>query len=163
MREAFPSLPFDNITEEKLLLLLLLAARPSPTAQHEPPYHDDHDRRPDELTIIGEKIIINPAAPVPFSGELEELQNILHFPEEVALRITDMEYQLFYQVHLQRQTLPPSQLGLIIHFPHGLSNEPSVPTAYIIKFCLPAGACLVFAGVSLKPTHHPHHHRHHLG
>uniref|UniRef100_A0A182YHP0 Uncharacterized protein n=1 Tax=Anopheles stephensi TaxID=30069 RepID=A0A182YHP0_ANOST len=224
MREAFPSLPFDNITEEKLLLLLLLAARPSPTAQHEPPNDDDHDRRPDELTIIGEKIIINregetikqtlvdnehdqptlqknavldtddtaqshaghlPAAvltaatatvaaaaaaaaaaattttattspsvssttqqqhhhhhqqqhysvaasasataaaatfsttasaaaaaansisnssgtalavaPVPFSGELEELQNILHFPEEVALRITDMEYQLFYQ------------------------------------------------------------------
>uniref|UniRef100_A0A182RS41 Phosphoinositide phospholipase C n=1 Tax=Anopheles funestus TaxID=62324 RepID=A0A182RS41_ANOFN len=210
MREAFPSLPFDNITEEKLLLLLLLAARPSPTAQHEP--HHDDVRRPDELTIIGEKIIINregetikqtlvdnehdqptlqknavldtddtaqshaghlpaavltaataaatasttattspsvsstthhqhqhhqqqqqhqqqhsvaasataaaatfsttattsissssgtaalAAAPVPFSGELEELQYILHFPEEVALRITDMEYQLFYQV-----------------------------------------------------------------
>ncbi|XP_050082243.1 1-phosphatidylinositol 4,5-bisphosphate phosphodiesterase epsilon-1-like [Anopheles aquasalis] len=38
------------------------------------------------------------ATTVPFSGELEELQNILHFPEEVALRITDMEYQLFYQV-----------------------------------------------------------------
>lgn len=34
----------------------------------------------------------------PSFGELEELQNILHFPEEVALRITDAEYQLFYQV-----------------------------------------------------------------
>jgi hypothetical protein len=34
----------------------------------------------------------------PFPGELEELQNILHFPEEVALRLTDTEYQLFYQV-----------------------------------------------------------------
>lgn len=33
-----------------------------------------------------------------FPGELEELQNVLHFPEEVALRITDAEYQLFYQV-----------------------------------------------------------------
>lgn len=31
-------------------------------------------------------------------GELEELQSVLHFPEEVALRITDAEYQLFYQV-----------------------------------------------------------------
>ncbi|KAG4077316.1 hypothetical protein HA402_009717 [Bradysia odoriphaga] len=38
--------------------------------------------------------------PVPLShpGELEELQSILHFPEEVALRLTDAEYQLFYQV-----------------------------------------------------------------
>lgn len=31
-------------------------------------------------------------------GDLEELQSILHFPEEVALRLTDAEYQLFYQV-----------------------------------------------------------------
>lgn len=35
---------------------------------------------------------------LPFSGELEELRNILHFPEEVALRLTDSEYQLFNQV-----------------------------------------------------------------
>lgn len=35
----------------------------------------------------------------PFPAELEELQSILHFPEEVALRITDAEYQLFYQVN----------------------------------------------------------------
>ncbi|XP_058453692.1 LOW QUALITY PROTEIN: 1-phosphatidylinositol 4,5-bisphosphate phosphodiesterase epsilon-1-like [Malaya genurostris] len=35
---------------------------------------------------------------VPSFGELEEFQSILHFPEEVALRITDTEYQLFYQV-----------------------------------------------------------------
>ncbi|XP_058116355.1 1-phosphatidylinositol 4,5-bisphosphate phosphodiesterase epsilon-1-like [Anopheles ziemanni] len=217
MREAFPSLPFDTITEEKLLL-----AVPQSTAQRD---DHDHDRPGVELTIIGAKIIINregetikqtlvdneheqpkhrknavldtddtaqshvghlpaavlsaAAAPagvapaavagsgggagtttattaaataaaataatasvsssssaahqqhsvaasasaaaatfsttaatsiasggpalasatsVPFSGELEELQNILHFPEEVALRITDMEYQLFYQV-----------------------------------------------------------------
>lgn len=31
-------------------------------------------------------------------GDLEELQSVLHFPEEVALRITDAEYQLFYKV-----------------------------------------------------------------
>lgn len=36
-----------------------------------------------------------------FPGELEELQSVLHFPEEVALRITDAEYQLFYQVNCQ--------------------------------------------------------------
>lgn len=35
---------------------------------------------------------------LPFPGELEELRNILHFPEEVALRLTDSEYQLFNQV-----------------------------------------------------------------
>lgn len=34
-----------------------------------------------------------------FPGELEELQSVLHFPEEVALRITDSEYQLFHQVY----------------------------------------------------------------
>lgn len=40
------------------------------------------------------------AAPT-FPGELEELQSVLHFPEEVALRITDAEYQLFYQVKMK--------------------------------------------------------------
>ncbi|XP_058826169.1 1-phosphatidylinositol 4,5-bisphosphate phosphodiesterase epsilon-1-like [Topomyia yanbarensis] len=42
-------------------------------------------------------IIVN-VSTAPAFGELEELQSILHFPEEVALRITDTEYQLFYQV-----------------------------------------------------------------
>lgn len=37
-------------------------------------------------------------AAAPSFGELDELQSILHFPEEVALRITDTEYHLFYQV-----------------------------------------------------------------
>ncbi|KAJ8673907.1 hypothetical protein QAD02_005169, partial [Eretmocerus hayati] len=32
------------------------------------------------------------------SEELEDLQKLLHFPEEVALRLTESEYQLFYQV-----------------------------------------------------------------
>lgn len=31
-------------------------------------------------------------------GDLEELQSVLQFPEEVALRLTDAEYQLFYRV-----------------------------------------------------------------
>ncbi|ENN78053.1 hypothetical protein YQE_05489, partial [Dendroctonus ponderosae] len=33
-----------------------------------------------------------------YCAELEELQELLHFPEEVALRLADSEYQLFYQV-----------------------------------------------------------------
>ncbi|CAK9829884.1 1-phosphatidylinositol 4,5-bisphosphate phosphodiesterase epsilon-1 [Anthophora retusa] len=32
------------------------------------------------------------------SEELEDLHKLLHFPEEVALRLTETEYQLFYQV-----------------------------------------------------------------
>ena len=36
------------------------------------------------------------------SEELEDLQKLLHFPEEVALRLAESEYQLFYQV-------PPSE------------------------------------------------------
>lgn len=32
------------------------------------------------------------------SEELEDLHKLLHFPEEVALRLTESEYQLFYEV-----------------------------------------------------------------
>lgn len=39
-----------------------------------------------------------------YPGELEELQSVLHFPEEVALRITDAEYQLFYKVFRKSMT-----------------------------------------------------------
>lgn len=38
------------------------------------------------------------AAQTSYCAELEELQELLHFPEEVALRLADTEYQLFYQV-----------------------------------------------------------------
>lgn len=44
-------------------------------------------------------------------GDLEELQSILHFPEEVALRLTDAEYQLFYQVTI-REPFPCGRLVL---------------------------------------------------
>ena len=33
-----------------------------------------------------------------YSEELENLQRLLHFPEEVALRLTETEYDLFYGV-----------------------------------------------------------------
>lgn len=50
---------------------------------------------------IGAGSVANTTAAAPtFPGELEELQSVLHFPEEVALRITDAEYQLFYQVNV---------------------------------------------------------------
>jgi hypothetical protein len=45
-----------------------------------------------------QSLIASLISSAPFSSDLEELQNILHFPEEVALRLTDAEYQLFYQV-----------------------------------------------------------------
>lgn len=35
------------------------------------------------------------------SEELEDLHKLLHFPEEVALRLTESEYQLFYQASPQ--------------------------------------------------------------
>ncbi|XP_070497870.1 1-phosphatidylinositol 4,5-bisphosphate phosphodiesterase epsilon-1-like isoform X2 [Chironomus tepperi] len=44
-----------------------------------------------------QSLIASLASTAPFSSDLEELQNILHFPEEVALRLTDAEYQLYYQ------------------------------------------------------------------
>lgn len=33
-----------------------------------------------------------------YTDELETLQKILHFPEEVAIRLTDVECELFYSV-----------------------------------------------------------------
>lgn len=35
-----------------------------------------------------------------YCADLEQLQELLHFPEEVALRLADTEYQLFYQVRI---------------------------------------------------------------
>lgn len=61
-------------------------------------------------TVIGAGSISNVSAVVPtFPGELEELQSVLHFPEEVALRMTDAEYQLFYQVNLSAYEIPPTK------------------------------------------------------
>lgn len=53
------------------------------------------------------------------SAELEELQRLLHFPEEVALRLANTENELFYQVppidYLRQVTLDlggtPPHLG----------------------------------------------------
>lgn len=33
-----------------------------------------------------------------YSAELERLQKLLHFPEEVALQLTEVEYELYYRV-----------------------------------------------------------------
>ncbi|KAJ8705483.1 hypothetical protein PYW08_012529 [Mythimna loreyi] len=49
--------------------------------------------------------------------ELASLKNILRFPEEVALRLTDTEYQLFYQVppidYLRQVTLDLGGEGVL--------------------------------------------------
>jgi len=50
------------------------------------------------INYAAQSLIASLTSSAPFSSDLEELQNILHFPEEVALRLTDAEYQLYYQV-----------------------------------------------------------------
>lgn len=61
-----------------------------------------------------------------FPGELEELQSVLHFPEEVALRITDAEYQLFYQVRWLTRTC------VSMNFPTPLTRH---ECAHILSVC----------------------------
>lgn len=51
-----------------------------------------------EINNLAQSLIASLTSSAPYSSDLEELQNILHFPEEVALRLTDAEYQLYYQV-----------------------------------------------------------------
>jgi hypothetical protein len=55
-----------------------------------------------DINNSAQSLIASLTSSAPFSSDLEELQNILHFPEEVALRLTDAEYQLYYQVRRQR-------------------------------------------------------------
>lgn len=98
MREAFPSLPFSTIGPEKEI-------RDNKDIKIKE-RDNDNIFKDNSIDILSEHNIVfeheegplSTTPSVPFSGELEELQNILHFPEEVALRITDTEYQLFYQV-----------------------------------------------------------------
>jgi hypothetical protein len=54
-----------------------------------------------DINNSAQSLIASLTSSAPFSSDLEELQNILHFPEEVALRLTDAEYQLYYQVRRQ--------------------------------------------------------------
>lgn len=54
--------------------------------------------RESNVNISAQSLIASLTSTAPYSSDLEELQNILHFPEEVALRLTDAEYQLYYQV-----------------------------------------------------------------
>lgn len=83
-----------------------------------------------------------------YKEELEKLQRLLHFPEEMALRLTEVEHQLFYSVdpvHYIRQVTvdlsgktatPSSQENtvqtLIKRFNevsnHSLASHPQPPT-----------------------------------
>lgn len=67
--------------------------------------------------------------------ELEALHRLLHVPEEVALRLADAEYRLFYQVppidYLRQVTLDlgtEQQTGAASHHPHATDSaiRPSV-------------------------------------
>ncbi|XP_017773187.1 PREDICTED: uncharacterized protein LOC108560238, partial [Nicrophorus vespilloides] len=60
---------------------------------------DIHEHRPPTLHADELEKRIPLAAQTSDCAELEELQELLHFPEEVALRLADTEYQLFYKVH----------------------------------------------------------------
>ena len=51
-----------------------------------------------------------------YSEELERLQKLLHFPEEVALQLTEVEYDLFYRV-------PP--IAYVRHVTTDLRAQPS--------------------------------------
>ncbi|KAJ9590342.1 hypothetical protein L9F63_027819, partial [Diploptera punctata] len=52
-------------------------------------------RRLDQQELVKRSLV---TLQVAHSEELEALQKLLHFPEEVALRLADTEYHLFYQV-----------------------------------------------------------------
>ena len=64
-----------------------------------------------------------------YSEELQRLQKLMHFPEEVALQLTDTEYELFNSVppmHFVRQvTIDLGKEG-VVH--HASQKKPSVQT-----------------------------------
>ncbi|KAK0077620.1 hypothetical protein PV325_003661 [Microctonus aethiopoides] len=79
------------------------------------------------------------------SEELEDLHKLLHFPEEVALRLAETEYQLFYQVQ---------PCDYLRHVTHDLTltqtRSPSRPP--------PSPSS---SSTSSSYHHHHHHHHHH--
>lgn len=55
----------------------------------------------EELELANRRSLMlhhGPQSSTVYKEELDRLQNLLHFPEEVALRLTEVEYNLFYQV-----------------------------------------------------------------
>lgn len=58
--------------------------------------------------------------PVVYAAELDSLYKLLHFPEEVALRLTATEHHLFYQV-------PP--IDYLRQVTHDLATPPSFGNA----------------------------------
>lgn len=62
------------------------------------------------------------------SEELEDLHKLLHFPEEVALRLTESEYQLFYQV-------PPQDYLRHVEQDQTLQKPPARPSPSPSRSC----------------------------
>ncbi|ROT68308.1 1-phosphatidylinositol-4,5-bisphosphate phosphodiesterase epsilon-1 [Penaeus vannamei] len=85
-----------------------------------------------------------------YSAELERLQKLLHFPEEVALQLTEVEYELYYRV-------PP--IAYVRHVtsdlrprPHA-DNLPATPSvAHLTKRFQEVSSWITHVIVS-QPTH----------
>jgi len=78
--------------------------------------------------------------PVVYAEELDSLYKLLHFPEEVALRLTATEHHLFYQV-------PP--IDYLRQVTHDLAAPPSFGNAQETPAA--SGAAAAAATVSAAP------------
>ncbi|XP_071517355.1 1-phosphatidylinositol 4,5-bisphosphate phosphodiesterase epsilon-1-like isoform X2 [Panulirus ornatus] len=85
-----------------------------------------------------------------YSNELEGLQKMLHFPEEVALKLTEVEYDLYYQVppiayirHVTSDLRPGNQL---------FSNANAMAVARLTKRFKEVSSWITHVIVS-QPTH----------
>ncbi|KAF4517551.1 hypothetical protein B566_EDAN005115, partial [Ephemera danica] len=91
--------------------------------------------------------------PVVYAGELESLQKLLHFPEEVALRLTATEHQLFYQVppidYLRQVTLDLAGQGGA----PGAGTSAEHPTAGVAAAaCAAATATATASSTAARPS-----------
>ncbi|XP_069959980.1 1-phosphatidylinositol 4,5-bisphosphate phosphodiesterase epsilon-1 isoform X3 [Cherax quadricarinatus] len=87
-----------------------------------------------------------------YSDELEGLQKLLHFPEEVALRLTEVEYELYYQVppiayirHVTSDLRPRAR-------PDQYSNSNTATVAHLTKRFKEVSSWITHVIVS-QPTH----------
>lgn len=81
--------------------------------------------------------------PVVYAAELDSLYRLLHFPEEVALRLTATEHHLFYQV-------PP--IDYLRQVTHDLAEPPSFGQAQETPASGVAGPAAAPADTHARPT-----------
>nr|XP_045618556.1 uncharacterized protein LOC123770570 isoform X4 [Procambarus clarkii] len=87
-----------------------------------------------------------------YSDELEGLQKLLHFPEEVALKLTEVEYELYYRVppiayirHITSDLRPRSRV-------HQFSSSTTAAVAHLTKRFKEVSSWITHVIVS-QPTH----------